>query len=239
MTIDVSVNFLFEIGLGDITFTEIIEQFSFLVLQSSNLLGQNYEWFELGHSKKQALSQMAFENNKISESTLLKWERRYKKDSPLFIESVWDGKSDYSSSINYRKMFFDQVNRVGVELHLVSQNKNIDVESFIALFSRIAFYFKCSYINADSGGYRFFDNNVFPDRLSVGWMIYIPHVVLPRLIPEAARIVPVVDGEKQKGTIVVSTEDIFDGKNKDHIGKANNIEIKLLDLGLLPLMTEL
>ena len=49
MTIDVSVNFLFEIGLGDITFTEIIEQFSFLVLQSSNLLGQNYEWFELGH----------------------------------------------------------------------------------------------------------------------------------------------------------------------------------------------
>ncbi|MCR5993933.1 hypothetical protein HKW65_22520 [Enterobacter ludwigii] len=67
----------------------------------------------------------------------------------------------------------------------------------------------------------------------------MPHVVLPKLIPEAARIVPVVDGEKQKGTIVVSTEDIFDGTNKDHIGKANNIEIKLLDLGLLPLMTEL
>ncbi|WP_373228284.1 hypothetical protein [Enterobacter ludwigii] len=173
MTIDVSVNFSFEIGLGDITFTEIIEQFSFLVLQSNNLLGQNYEWFEPGYSKKQALSQMAFENNKISESTLLKWERRYKKDSPLFIESVWDGKSDYSSSINYRKIFFDQVNRVDVELHLVSQNINIDVESFIALFSKIAFYFKCSYINADRGSYRFFDNNVFPDRLSVGWMIYI------------------------------------------------------------------
>ncbi|EAN1751305.1 immunity 52 family protein [Salmonella enterica] len=43
----------------------------------------------------------------------------------------------------------------------------------------------------------------------------------------------------QKGTIVVSTEEIFDGNNKEHIGKANDIEIKLLDLGLLPLMTEL
>ncbi|UJC64916.1 immunity 52 family protein [Enterobacter cloacae] len=70
-------------------------------------------------------------------------------------------------------------------------------------------------------------------------MLYIPHVVLPELIPEAARVVPVMDGEKQKGTIIVSTEEIFDGNNKEHIGKANDIEIRLLDLGLLPLMTEL
>ncbi|MEH3468553.1 hypothetical protein, partial [Enterobacter roggenkampii] len=47
------------------------------------------------------------------------------------------------------------------------------------------------------------------------------------------------DGNKQKGTIVVSTEKIFDGNNKEHIGKANDIEIKLLDLGFLPLITEL
>ncbi|MXC98362.1 hypothetical protein FQ003_24110, partial [Escherichia coli] len=51
--------------------------------------------------------------------------------------------------------------------------------------------------------------------------------------------VPVFEGEKQKGTIVVSTEDVFDGNNKEHIGKANDIEIRLLDLGLLPLLTEL
>ncbi|WP_448949750.1 hypothetical protein [Klebsiella pneumoniae] len=50
---------------------------------------------------------------------------------------------------------------------------------------------------------------------------------------------PVMDGDNQKGTIIVSTEEIFDGNNKEHIGKANDIEIKLLDLGLLPLMTEL
>ncbi|HAS0918211.1 DotU family type IV/VI secretion system protein [Enterobacter cloacae] len=55
----------------------------------------------------------------------------------------------------------------------------------------------------------------------------------------AAKIVPIIENAKQKGTIVVSTEEIFDGSNKEHIGKANDIEIKLLDLGLLPLMTEL
>lgn len=82
-------------------------------------------------------------------------------------------------------------------------------------------------------------NNVFPDRVSVGWMLYSPTIIFPELIPEAAKVVPIMDGNKQKGTIIVSTEEIFDGNNKNHIGKANDIEIKLLDLGLLPLMTEL
>ncbi|EAP9889435.1 hypothetical protein EVJ94_22110 [Salmonella enterica] len=67
----------------------------------------------------------------------------------------------------------------------------------------------------------------------------MPAIILPDLIPDAAIIVPVLNGNKQIGTIVVSTEEIFDGNNKEHLGKANDIEIKLLDLGLLPLMTEL
>lgn len=96
-----------------------------------------------------------------------------------------------------------------------------------------------SWIKVDSKCYWRNDCNVFPDRVYVGWMLYLPHIVFPEVIPEAAKIVPVFDGEKQKGTIVVSTEEIFDGNNKEHIGKANDIEIRLLDLGLLPLMTEL
>lgn len=70
-------------------------------------------------------------------------------------------------------------------------------------------------------------------------MFYLPHIIQPELIPEAATIVPVFDGSKQKGTIIVSTEEEFDGSNKNHISKANDIEIKLLDFGLLPLITEL
>ncbi|KSB71483.1 hypothetical protein LFZ49_15690 [Salmonella enterica subsp. arizonae serovar 62:z36:- str. 5335/86] len=225
--------------LDNIPLSEIIEQFSFLVSELNNLLGHQLEWFETGYSKKEALSHIAFKNNEISEGTLLKWEERYKKDYPLFVESVWDGKGDYSNAINYRKMFFDPANRVNVELHLVSQNGKINSNRFIELFSTISLYFECSYVNADNKGYRFFDRNVFPDRLSVGWMIYIPHIIFPELIPEAARVVPVIKENKQIGTIIVSTEEIFDGNNKEHIGKANDIEIKLLDLGLLPLMTEL
>lgn len=109
----------------------------------------------------------------------------------------------------------------------------------------------CTYSCVESGGYSFSEiipkengyseiyKKVFPDRISCGWMLFIPAIILPDLIPEAARVVPVVKGDKRTGTIVVSTEEIFDGNNKDHIGKANDIEIRLLDLGLLPLLTEL
>ncbi|HDC4683160.1 TPA: immunity 52 family protein [Enterobacter cloacae] len=136
-------------------------------------------------------------------------------------------------------MFYDERNRVSVELSLVPQNSENVSDKFIVLMSQLSSYFNCSYLSVDTKGYSVLRKNVFPDRLAVGWMLYTPHVVMPDLITEAARIVPVVDGTKQKGTIIISTEEIFDGNNKEHIGKANDIEIRLLDLGLLPLMTEL
>lgn len=239
MKIDISVGFDFGMGSDNVCFENVVDQFSFLIRESNELLRDNQEWCETGYSKKQALSHLAFKDGKISNDVFSKWERRYKKDYPLFVEGVWDGKGDYSSGISYRKMYYDEVDRVNVELNLVSENENIGVDDFIRLLSNLAQYFSCSYINVEGKGYRFFDKNVFPDRLSVGWMLYSPSIVLPELIPEAARVIPVMDGNKQKGTIIVSTEDVFDGGNKEHIGKSNDIEIKLLDLGFLPLLTEL
>jgi hypothetical protein len=239
MTIDTQVKLSFRIDSDNIPFEIICEQFSFLVREANNLLGGKNVWYETGYSKKQALSHIAFENESINDEVFKKWQRRYKKDFPLFIERVWDGKGDYSSSVQYGKPFYNDIKRVNVELSIVSDGDDINMISFIRLLSTLASTFDCSYINAESNGYRFHGKNVFPDRISVGWMLYIPHILLPELIPEAARVVPVIDSEKQKGTIVVSTEEIFDGNNKEHIGRANDIEIKLLDLGLLPLMTEL
>lgn len=239
MPIDTQVKLTFRINSNEISFKTVCEQFSFIINEANKLLRGKNVWYETGYSKKEALSHIAYENERINEDVLKRWESKYKKDFPLFIERVWDGVDDYSCSVQYGKSFYDDMTRVNVELSLVSERNDISVNDFIFLLSVLANKFDCSYINVESNGYRFFDKNVFPDRLSVGWMVYIPHVVLPGLITDAARVVPVMAAEKQKGTIVVSTEEIFDGNNKEHIGKANDIEIKLLDLGLLPLMTEL
>ncbi|MBS9442957.1 hypothetical protein EAE89_14930, partial [Photorhabdus heterorhabditis] len=42
----------------------------------------------------------------------------------------------------------------------------------------------------------------------------------------------------QLGTLIITKQGIFDGENQDDIDKANDIEIQLLNLGLLPLITE-
>lgn len=234
------VNFDYRTKNDDIQFSQIIEHFAFIIAQLNKLFQVEKNWYETGYSRKQALNEIAFQNGGITDNTRLKWERRYKKNMPMFVDSVWDANDDeHSCGISYRKMFYEEKNRVSVELSLVVTNDENSLLRFITLLSHLALFFDCSHISIDSNGYNLFGRNVFPDRLAVGWMLYIPHIVLTELIPEAARVVPVMDGDNQKGTIIVSTEEIFDGNNKEHIGKANDIEIKLLDLGLLPLMTEL
>ncbi|GAB5071433.1 hypothetical protein SedNR2807_16190 [Citrobacter sedlakii] len=163
-----------------------------------------------------------------------------KKNYPLIIEGVWDGETDSKiCSINYIKKHIENIKKTNLDVSITCNETDISLDKVVAFLISLVCDKGQIYAHVNTNGYWNNGSNVFPDRISVGWMIYIPAIILPELIPEAAKIVPIFDGEKQKGTIVLSTEEIFDGNNKEHIGKANDIEIKLLDLGLLPLMTEL
>lgn len=240
MNIDISINFNFRVDTNDIEFDCIVEHFACLSKEFSSLLKSHTEWYETGYSRKKALEHIAFNGNGITEKTYQKWLKGYIKDKPFFVESIWDGNNDdCSNGISYRKMFFEERNRVAINAELCIPLDKLEIPCILNMISNLANRFKCSHIALETKGYTFHSRNVFPDRLSVGWMLYLPQIILPNLIPEASKIVPVMDGTKQKGTIVISTEEVFDGNNKEHIGKANDIEIRLLDLGLLPLMTEL
>lgn len=82
--------------------------------------------------------------------------------------------------------------------------------------------------------------SVFPDRLSVGWMLYLPHVLTPAQVPEARDLIPIMREGKQQGTIIVSVTDaVFDADNREHVKAANDIEIRLADQDLLPRFVDL
>ncbi|EAX0032014.1 hypothetical protein TY39_05335 [Salmonella enterica] len=237
---------------------ELATLFQGVTKQLDELLGTKRSWYEQGYSRKQALQYKIFTEEGISEDVLDRWEMEYKKDYPNWTTGIWDGGSDedsagvdcypsYSSTLR-RKNPLNLVVSFSIDL---SQTR-LNVEKMINFLSFLLHSTNnCTYSCVESGGYSFSEiipkengydevyKKVFPDRISCGWMLFIPAIILPDLIPDAARIVPVLNGNKQIGTIVVSTEEIFDGNNKEHLGKANDIEIKLLDLGLLPLMTEL
>lgn len=91
------------------------------------------------------------------------------------------------------------------------------------------------------GPYKYFSmQQVFPNRPGAGWMLYLPRVIDATQLPEAHELVKVMDGRKQRGTIVVSVaDDAFSAENPEHVKVANAIEVRLADQGLLPRYADL
>lgn len=237
---------------------ELATLFQIITKKLDGILGTKKSWYEQGCTRKQALQNKIFTEEGLSEDVLNRWEKEYKKDYPNWTTGIWDGGPDEDSagvdcypsfsSTHRRKNPLSLVVSFSIDLNQTKLNTEEMIDFITSLLHSTI---DCTYSYVESGGYSFSEiipkengcdeiyKKVFPDRISCGWMLFIPAIIMPDLIPGAARVVPVLNGNKQIGTIVVSTEEIFDGNNKEHIGKANDIEIKLLDLGLLPLMTEL
>lgn len=204
------------------------------------LLKTKKRWYEKGYSRKQALEHVVFNYRKATPEIVERWRNQIKKEHPLIIEGIWDGEVDSRvCSINYMRKHIENIKKTNLDVSITCNETEISTNAAIEFSTSLIKNKDQVYATINTNGYWNNSSNVFPDRIPVGWMIYTPAIILKELIPEAARVVPVMDGHKQIGTIVVSTEGIFDGNNKEHISKANDIEIKLLDLGLLPLMTEL
>ncbi|MCT8272692.1 Imm52 family immunity protein [Xanthomonas translucens] len=74
-----------------------------------------------------------------------------------------------------------------------------------------------------------FDHQLFPHRRWLGWMGFVPHMVEPRHIPEAAELIPV----GRKGTVIVAVDECFDLHNPAHLKRAHEVEARMAHLGLL------
>ncbi|MDT3591643.1 Imm52 family immunity protein [Cronobacter sakazakii] len=241
----------------DVTYAGIL--FRETTLYFEKMLDEQKTWYLKGGSRKQALQPPVFiDATTVSDVVLSKWEKRYKKNYPFFGEGIWDGeKNEISAAIDLTSSCSNSSRRnnpmsLVIEFPVYPQNTILSSGRMLNfIHCLILLNDNCTYLSVESEGYSFpkiiskyngyaeVYKKVFADRISCGWMLFIPAIILPHLIPEAARVVPVMKGNRQTGTIVVSTDDIFDGNNIEHIRKANDIEIRLLDLGLLPLMTEL
>ncbi len=78
-------------------------------------------------------------------------------------------------------------------------------------------------------------HKVFPKRPGAGWMLYLAETITASQLPEAAELVPVMDGDTQRGTIIVSVaDDMFSVDKPEHVKIANAIEVRLADQDLLP-----
>lgn len=121
-----------------------------------------------------------------------------------------------------------------LSITIKSLSNHNDVESFIHVFDKIIKYegWVFKYILLDTEQYRFNQQEVFDDRLPVGWMLYLPVKLTHKDAPSAYKI---FDVTHDIGTVIVSKK-TFNGKDQVDIACANNVEIELATNGLLPLI---
>ncbi|NRN30642.1 Imm52 family immunity protein [Photorhabdus heterorhabditis] len=196
-------------------------------------------WYLTGYSRKEALKHIVFDELGPTAVAIKDFEKDYKKDFPALITGIWDGEKDgLDNGIMYKKMRTATPNWVWLEINLSVDNYQLDVIRLIDLVKYLATSRDFPYIQVETNGYTLKGKQVFPDRLSVGWMLYQPRIIDKSYLPMAEEVFPVYQHDQQIGTLIITKKGIFDGRNQDDIDKSNDVEIQLVNLGLLPLITE-
>ncbi|UBX50028.1 immunity 52 family protein [Providencia alcalifaciens] len=194
------------------------------------------DWFLPGYSKEEALKHKIIDGGLIVQEAADSVIKKLDKTPPIFVTLIWDGDNAGIRTQNYICRSTDNFRitfslKVENEMGLTTKIKNV-LQNILNNKDNIAVMF------VQTNQYQLNERNVFPDRLPVGWMLYLNKKITQQQIPMAAQLID-IENAKNNGTLIISTDNVFDGSNKDDIRKANEIEIQLTALGLLPLYNEI
>ncbi|MCC8464096.1 MULTISPECIES: Imm52 family immunity protein [Photorhabdus] len=236
--IRIEINVRYEQQETIIVNTALMDLFR-ITRQVDIFFGRKKTWYLTGYSRQEALTHIVFDEQGPTEKTVSYFEKSYKKDFPLLIEDMWDGEEDnLSSGISYSKQSIKRPNWVKLELNLKIDSSQFGISQLIELVKYLVTSRDFPYIQVETNEYTLRNKQVFPDRLSVGWMLYQPRIIDKAYLPMAEDVLPVYQKNEQVGTLIITKKGIFDGRNQDDIDKSNDVEIQLVNLGLLPLITE-
>ena len=220
-----------ETQLGELfAFTQRIGSFSPLL--------QN--WFlATGNSEPEARMYEAFDRGGPSHAALAVVRTASKGMNDIRSISIWNGAelSAESAGMTSRVNSLDRPDTIELRLRLAPQVADWKIPVDWLKFAVPIWRPKC----ATFAPYWYNEKKVFKDRPGAGWMVYLPVVLTSKQVPEARALIPVI-GEKNRpiGTIVVSViDEQFSDENPDHVRAANAIEIRLVDLDILPRFSDL
>jgi DNA segregation ATPase FtsK/SpoIIIE-like protein len=98
-------------------------------------------------------------------------------------------------------------------------------ETVAEIVSAAALIYDPAYVTF--GPRRYFSKQVFDSRPGASWLLYLPRTLSVDQVPEARSLIPVLEGKKQRGTIVVSViDEMFSADNAEHVKVANAIETR-------------
>lgn len=195
-------------------------------------------WCLKGDSQEEAALYPAFEGNEPSAAALAVLKERFRNSNDQTFVSIWDGNETSAGGASMVCHVGPQGELNSVAVEMLGEH-GFGIDTVIGTVGQVAQQFKPAY--AEVSPPEYFEKRVFDDKPGVGWMLYLPNVVTVQQVPEARALIPVPEaGKKQTGTIIVSVMDaMFSVDNPEHVEVANRIEIRLVDLDLLPRYADL
>ncbi|MCP9269519.1 immunity 52 family protein [Xenorhabdus sp. XENO-1] len=212
-----------------------------IMKEINKLSGKSSGWHLPGYTLEEIQENNVFNDNDFTEYAINQFKDSFGEGD--IIKTLFDvpGDEKINNNIIYMSSNSD-INRLGksnVSINLNFERGKFYFQSFIEFIKSLISTRNSPFLLLDARGYSLKQKQVFPDRVYAGWMLYLPTEIDPTLVPMAEEIISIPDKEGCVGTLIITTKNIFDIENQEHINKANDIEICLRDLQLLPLMTEI
>ncbi|WP_350893557.1 Imm52 family immunity protein [Providencia stuartii] len=200
--------------------------------ESIKEINHSENWFLTGKTKEDALKHKIIDNGVINSVVAEPLIKKLNKNSPFLITSFWDGRNDNIMTSNYLCSSFDNF-RLTFSLKVKKNVNGLAEKLKNVLLSIVSNKDNIAVIFVQTNYYQMEEKNVFPERIPVGWMLYLNKQITNEQAGVKAELIS-VSNEKNKGTLIISTNEVFDGTNENHIRNANEIEIQLAAHGLLP-----
>ncbi|MDE1486975.1 immunity 52 family protein [Xenorhabdus bovienii] len=202
-------------------------------------------WHLPGYTLKEIQENNVFNENGLTDYAIQWYKKDFDNDIKSIIKTLFDFPGDVKKKNTIMYMCEDDIysnpNRLGktnISISLNLEKEKFNFSRFIDFIKNLISHRYSPFIMTDTRGYSLKQKQVFPDRIYAGWMLYLPTEIDTALVPMAEEIISISDKSDKKGSLIITTKEIFDIENQNHINKANDIEICLRNLGLLPLYSE-
>ncbi|PHM50527.1 Imm52 family immunity protein [Xenorhabdus miraniensis] len=225
---------------------ELVLSDTYQIMKEINKLSNSSSgWHLPGYTLKEIQENNVFNENGLTDYAIEWYKKDFDENMKSIIKTLFDVPGDVKKKNTIMYMCRDDVysnpNRLGktnISISLTLEKEKFNSSRFIDFIKNLISQ-RCSpFIMTDIKGYSLKQKQVFPDRIHAGWMLYLPIKIDYALVPMAEEIISVTDKNGEKGSLIITTKEIFNIENQNHINKANDIEICLRDLGILPLYSE-
>ncbi|WGL28087.1 Imm52 family immunity protein [Pectobacterium brasiliense] len=215
-----------------------IENLLSVFLQFSNLdstyRGETVDWFLSGKTKKSAMNKCIVHKGLLTENALFLMKKDL-KNHPLVAKTLW---SENGNQIIARNYLCSSIDNFWFKFLLVKENAN-NAKKIMSMLTEMINKIGPHIITLETNDYSLENRKVFPDRIPVGWLMYIDSVYGEGAFDLGDRAIDVKKSGESIGTLFLSKKGLFDGENEQDIQAANDLEILLAAHDVLPLYKDI